>query len=371
AVSPAAVSPAAVSPGTVSPAAVSPGTVSPGTVSPGTVSPGTVSPGTVSPAVGAVERQALSSHAEEYLSWLAVEKGRASNTIAAYRRDLVAYEGWLETESLALESTAADAVARYLAWLQGAGLQPASVARGMAAVRGLHRFCLDEGRLEGDPTADLGLPPVPRGLPKALSEAEIGALLDAVVGDDPCARRDRAILEVLYGAGLRVSELVGLCLDSLILPEGIMRVMGKGAKERVVPVGRCAGIALEAWLDPAGRPAMAPSRWARRGDAEAVFLNVRGGRLSRQSAWGIVCHYGKAVGLEGRLTPHVLRHSCATHMLDHGADIRVVQELLGHASVATTQVYTKVSTARLRAAYTAAHPRAAKRPGSLDGGWSK
>lgn len=306
----------------------------------------------------ALSSRALSTHAEEYLSWLAVEKGRASNTLAAYRRDLAAYEAWLAAESLGVDSADTDVIARYLAWLRQGGHQPASVARSMAAVRGLHRFCLDEGRLGTDPTADLGLPQVPRGLPKALSEPEVAALLAAVVGEEPCARRDRAMLEILYGAGLRVSELVGLSLDSLILSEGVMRVMGKGSKERVVPVGRCAGIALESWLGPGGREAMAPVRWARRGDAEAVFLNVRGGRLSRQSAWTVVCRYGAAVGLDGRLTPHVLRHSCATHMLDHGADIRVVQELLGHASVATTQVYTKVSTARLRAAYAAAHPRA-------------
>jgi integrase/recombinase XerD len=301
---------------------------------------------------------ALSVHGEEYLSWLAVEKGRATNTLSAYRTDLASYEAWLGLRSLGVASASTDVVAQYLAWLREAGHSPASVARAMAAVRGLHRFCLDEGRIGVDPTADLGAPRVPRGLPKALTEAEVEALLGAVTGEDPRGRRDRAILEVLYGGGLRVSELVGLSLDSLMLGDGVMRVLGKGGKERVVPVGSCAGVALEAWLAPGGRPSMVPRRWARRGDAEAVWLNLRGGRLSRQGAWGVVCHYGSLVGLDGRLTPHVLRHSCATHMLDHGADIRVVGELLGHASVATTQVYTKVSAGRLRAAYIAAHPRA-------------
>jgi integrase/recombinase XerD len=184
------------------------------------------------------------------------------------------------------------------------------------------------------------------------------SLLSAVVGWDPRARRDRAILEVLYGTGLRISELVGLSLADLDVDGGVLRAFGKGAKERVVPLLGMARQAMVEWLAPSGRSAMEPERWARRGDAEAVFLNARGGRLSRQGAWGIIRRHGDRVGLGDRLSPHVLRHSCATHLLDHGADIRVVQELLGHASISTTQVYTLVSTERLRSAYEAAHPRA-------------
>ncbi|HWW52677.1 MAG TPA: tyrosine-type recombinase/integrase, partial [Acidimicrobiales bacterium] len=193
---------------------------------------------------------------------------------------------------------------------------------------------------------------------------EVTRLIETVVGSDPRARRDRAMLELLYGTGMRISEAVGLSLGDLFLEEGVIRAFGKGAKERIVPLGRLARTAMETWLGPGGRPALVPSRWARRGDSEAVFLNTRGGRLSRQGAWGIVRRHGDAVGLGDRLTPHVLRHSCATHMLDHGADIRVVQELLGHASIATTQVYTRVSTDRLRAAYDEAHPRA-RRSGNV------
>jgi integrase/recombinase XerD len=225
----------------------------------------------------------------------------------------------------------------------------------------LHRFCVDEGTATVDPTGDVGSPRVPQGLPKALSEAEVTNLIEAVTGHSCRARRDRALLELLYGTGMRISETVGLSLGDLTLDEGTLRAFGKGAKERIVPVGRLAGEALRAWLGPGGRPLLVPERWARRGDAEAVFLNSRGGRLSRQGAWGIVRGYGDRVGLGDRLTPHVLRHSCATHMLDHGADIRVVQELLGHASIATTQVYTRVSTDRLLAVYDRAHPRARRR----------
>ncbi|MGH9068689.1 MAG: site-specific tyrosine recombinase [Acidimicrobiales bacterium] len=304
-------------------------------------------------------RRALGDDAEEYLTWLAVEKGRAANTLLAYRRDLAAYEAWLSGRGLSGPARAGEGdLAEYVSWLRAGGRQPASTARAVSAIRGLHRFCLDEGRAGGDPTADLAPPPVPSGLPKALGVEEVEALIDAVAGDDARARRDRAMLEVLYGSGLRISELVGLSLADVVLDEAFLRVLGKGSKERVVPLGRCAASALHAWLEPGGRPLYIPRRWARRGDAEAVFLNARGGRLGRQGAWLVVRSYGQAVGLGDRLTPHVLRHSCATNMLDRGADIRVVQELLGHASITTTQVYTRVSTGRLRAAYTAAHPRA-------------
>ncbi len=166
------------------------------------------------------------------------------------------------------------------------------------------------------------------------------------------------MLEVLYGTGLRIAELVGLSLGDVDLDGALVRAFGKGRKERIVPLGRMARQALEHWFDAGGRPALAPRQWARRGDADAVFLNQRGGRLTRQGAWLVVKARAADAGLADRVWPHVLRHSCATHMLDHGADIRAVQELLGHASISTTQVYTRVSSARLRAAYDAAHPRA-------------
>ena len=300
----------------------------------------------------------LSRGSEEFLSWLAVERGRAANTLAAYRRDLVAYETWLAARRLTVGDVTEPVVEEYVGALRDAGRRPASVARALVAVRSLHRFRVDEGVATVDPTGEVGVPKVPQGLPKALSEEEVGALINAVTGEDARARRDRALLELLYGTGMRISEAVGLSLGALFLDEGMVRAFGKGSKERIVPIGRLARQAMESWLGVGGRTAMVPARWARRGDAEAVFLNRRGGRISRQGAWGIVRRYGDRAGLGDRLTPHVLRHSCATHMLDHGADIRVVQELLGHASIATTQVYTKVSTDRLLAAYDKAHPRA-------------
>jgi integrase/recombinase XerD len=295
---------------------------------------------------------------EEWLSWLATERGRARSTLAAYRRDARRWCRWLDRRGVALADVSEADVEAYIGELRGGELAPATVARAVVAVRSLHRFLADEGRAPADPGADVATPRVPSGLPKALSEAEVEALLAAVVGDEPVARRDRAMLEVLYGTGVRISELVGLRLGDVDEESGLLRAFGKGSKERVVPLGRHAAAALRAWLGPAGRPALVPERWARRGDAEAVFLNRRGGRLTRQGAWLVVKHWGSEAGIGDKLTPHVLRHSCATHMLDHGADLRAVQEMLGHASVSTTQVYTKVSTERLFAAYRSAHPRA-------------
>ena len=254
-------------------------------------------------------------------------------------------------------------VLAYVAWLREGGRKASSINRALAAVRGFHRFALDDLGYAVDPTEHVRAPKVPDAIPKSLTEEEVERLLSAVTGSDAPSRRDRALLELLYGTGMRISEAVGLSMSDIALDDGIVRVFGKGSKERVVPVGRIAREALEDWLGQHGREAMAPARWARRGDAEAIFLNNRGGRLSRQGAWAIVRRYGERVKLADRLSPHVLRHSCATHMLERGADIRVVQELLGHASIATTQVYTRVSADLLQKAYMAAHPRAAPRKG--------
>jgi integrase/recombinase XerD len=297
----------------------------------------------------------------EHDSWLRVERGLAPNSLSAYRRDLRRYAEYLRRRGVTTDVATVDEaiVAGYVDELQQArteeGLRrykESSIARALAAVRSFHRFCVEEGLLDDDPSGDVGAPRVPQGIPKALTEAEVDALLGAVPGDSPRPRRDRALLEVLYAGGLRISELVGLDLGDIDLYDGLVRVMGKGSKERVVPLGRSAREAVGDYLTT-GRPELAG-----RQRVDALFLNARGGRLTRQGAWLIVRAAGDRAGLQGRLFPHVLRHSCATHMLDHGADIRVVQELLGHASLSTTQVYTKVSPERLRAVYDAAHPRA-------------
>ncbi len=295
---------------------------------------------------------------EAFLSWMLTERGRSRNTLDAYRRDLAGYSRWLWSSGLSVSSVQGSDIDRFVSARRQHGA-PASVARQLAAVRMLHRFLSDEGQRADDPTAQLEGVRVPAGIPKPLGEDEVEALLAAVVGDEPVALRDRALLELLYATGARISEVCGLSLGDIDLASRTTRLFGKGAKERIVPFGRVAADAVEIWLSADGRPRMVPDRWSRRGDSEALFLNRRGARISRQSAWAMVKEAGGRAGIAAeRLSPHVLRHSCATHLLDHGADLRVVQELLGHASVSTTQVYTKVSQERLFEAYRSAHPRA-------------
>jgi integrase/recombinase XerD len=300
----------------------------------------------------------LSVDAEEFLSWLTVERGRAELTVGAYRRDLAAYESTLAANgTTVLQATLGD-IEDHLAALRGTGHSPASIARAQSVLRGLHHFLVEERRALADPTAELDGTKLPTRLPKALSEEEIERLFATVQSGDPRARRDRALLELLYGTGARISEAVGLDLADLAGGEGLIRLFGKGSKERIVPVGSKCQEAFEWWLSDLGRGALEPVRWRRRDDSEAVFLNLRGGRLSRQGAFAVVAGRARDAGITRPVSPHALRHSCATHMLAHGADIRVVQELLGHVSIGTTQLYTKVSAEHLRSAYEAAHPRA-------------
>jgi integrase/recombinase XerD len=288
-----------------------------------------------------------------------VERGLSRNTLASYRRDLDRYAEGLAAEGIAdLGDVRASHVTGHLARLREEGLASASAARAISAVRGLHRFAVRERLVAHDVAADVRLPAPPKRLPKALDSDQVGRLLAVPAADSPLGLRDRALLEFLYGTGARISEAVGADIDDLELdvePAVILR--GKGGRTRVVPVGGYARAALQAYLVRA-RPALAESG---RG-TPAVFLNARGGRLSRQSAWTVLHRCAIAAGLpvDGpyAVSPHTLRHSYATHLLDGGADVRVVQELLGHASVTTTQVYTLVTVERLREVYATAHPRA-------------
>lgn len=294
----------------------------------------------------------------DYLNYKAVEQGRALTTVSSYRLDLAAYCLFLKDHNLDLQSASAKNISGYMRLQQTLGRAPASVFRSLVAIRGLHRYMAVENLRTDDPAKDVEVPKVPRSLPKPLTEAETQALLSAVEGQSPTAWRDRAMLEVLYGAGLRVSELIGLSLGDIDTEQRLMRVLGKGSKERVLPIGKMAFQALRDWFAPTARGAMEPRQWNSSDDAASVFLNRFGRRMSRQGAWGVVKKHGLAAGVGSKLSPHTLRHSFATHMMDHGADVRTLQELLGHASVGTTQIYTQVSVARLRSVYETSHPRA-------------
>nr|WP_245666408.1 site-specific tyrosine recombinase XerD [Actinomadura latina] len=303
---------------------------------------------------------ALGSAVRTYLGHLAVERGLAANTLSSYRRDLRRYVEVQDARGrAAIGEITEDDVRAFLAGLRegDAGHPPlsaGSAARALVAVRGLHRFALREGLAAGDPAHGVKPPTPPRRLPKAISAADVERLLAVAAGDPGTARglRDRALLELLYGSGARISEAVGLDVDDLDLRDGFARVAGKGGKARVVPIGDYARDAVDAYLVRA-RPELAGTG---RG-GPALFLNARGGRLSRQGAWMVLRAAADRAHLS-EVSPHTLRHSFATHLLDGGADVRVVQELLGHASVTTTQVYTLVTVQLLREVYATSHPRA-------------
>ena len=295
-----------------------------------------------------------------YLDHLAVERGLSANTLASYRRDLRRYAGFLTTDGVGEPADITEKhVSAFLRSLREGdedhlALSATSAARTVVAVRGLHRFLAREGLVADDAAVTVRPPTPPRKLPKAIPLADVERLLAAAGSDGtPLGLRDRALLEMLYGTGARISEAVGLNRDDVDEAAGTVLLRGKGAKERVVPVGSYALEALSAYLVRA-RPGLLAAGRA----TPALFLNARGGRLSRQSAWTVLRTVAARAGLSTPVSPHTLRHSFATHLLDGGADVRVVQELLGHASVTTTQVYTLVTVEQLREVYAAAHPRA-------------
>jgi len=295
---------------------------------------------------------------EEFLRWMTVERGRAANTISNYRRDLLRYVAFLADNSKSLLTARENDVEEYVRLLQSSGEAHASTARRVAALRMAHSFLVDEDKRSDNPTSRIEGVRVPSGVPKPLSLDEVNSLLEAMTGDSATDIRDRALLEFLYATGARISEACDLNLDDLDLSSRVVRLFGKGSKERVVPFGRTAEERLREYISSAGRAQLVPETWLKGADREAVFLTNRGRRLNRQKAWHVVCDAGVRSGISRDLSPHVLRHSCATHMLEHGADLRIVQEMLGHATISTTQIYTKVSTDRLWAVYRDAHPRA-------------
>lgn len=295
--------------------------------------------------------------ARTWLNYLAVEKGSSPNTVSNYRRDVNRYLAWLEAAGIDdLADVTRAHVEAYLAQLRGS-MAASSASRALIVARGLHKFAVAEGVIGVDVASEVSPPSPGQHLPDTLSIADVDRLISAVPEGEyatPVDLRDRALLEMLYGTGARISEIVALTVDDatgLDDSDGILRVRGKGDKERLVPVGSAARRAVEDYLVRA-RPVLS------RGQSHALFLNTRGGALSRQSAWAVLKQAAERAGIDASISPHTLRHSFATHLLEGGADVRTVQELLGHSSVTTTQIYTHVTADNLREVWRTAHPRA-------------
>ena len=295
--------------------------------------------------------RALSTHAQLYLDFLAVERGLAKNSLASYRHDLDSFETWLDEQKIDLSSVERLHIVRYFQTLRRRGIAPRSVARALAAIRGMFRFLVSERHLKTDPTENIENPKLWTTLPKSLQPEEVEALLAAPDRTKPDGLRDAAMLELLYATGLRVSELIRVRLDDLVLDAGFLRTIGKGSKERIVPFGDSARDAVLVFVER-GRAA-----FDKRHDPH-LFLSNRGRPMTRQSFWMKVRKYARAAGIKARISPHILRHSFATHLLENGADLRSVQLMLGHTDISTTQIYTHVSRARLQRMYEKYHPRA-------------
>lgn len=288
---------------------------------------------------------------DRYLDALWLEKGLSVHTRASYRSDLGLFNEWLQARDLSLENAGREIILDHLAWRLQQGYKSRSTARLLSGLRGFYRYLLREGLIAEDPTLQVELPQIGRPLPKSLSEADVEALLAAPDLDDPIGLRDRAMLEVLYACGLRVTELVSLTLEQVNLRQGVLRVFGKGSKERLVPLGEEAILWLERYQQEArglllgGRP------------SDVLFPSLRGEQMTRQTFWHRIKHQALVAGISKSLSPHTLRHAFATHLLNHGADLRVVQMLLGHSDLSTTQIYTHIARARLQELHAQHHPR--------------
>lgn len=291
---------------------------------------------------------------KDFLHYLVVERGLSRNTIAAYRRDLQDYIAFMkEKENLrSLNEVTRENIIRYMMTLKDRGRASTTLARHTASVRSFHQFLLRERKANQDPSVHIETPKTERKLPKVLAVQEVEALLDAPKTATAFGQRDQAMLEMLYATGIRVSELVQLDVGDVHLTMGFVRCIGKGNKERIIPLGKMANRALSRYLDGAR------SELLKKKQNDALFLNHHGGRLSRQGFWKILKGLAREAHIQKELTPHTLRHSFATHLLENGADLRAVQEMLGHADISTTQIYTHVTKARLKDIYAAYHPRA-------------
>jgi len=288
---------------------------------------------------------------EEFLDALWLEKGLSPHTRSAYRTDLLAFARWLEGRGLTLESVGRDAVLDHLGWRLSEGYQARSTARFLSGLRSFYRYAVREGRLAENPTLLVSMPQLGAPLPKSLSEADVEALLAAPDTEDTLGLRDRTMLEVLYATGLRVTELISLTLDEINLREGSLRVFGKGSKERLIPLGEEAIAWLESYLKTA-RPLLLGGQ-----PGDILFPSQRGTPMTRQTFWHRIKLHAQVAGIRTSLSPHTLRHAFATHLLNHGADLRTVQMLLGHTSLSTTQIYTHVARVRLQQLHAQHHPR--------------
>lgn len=296
----------------------------------------------------------MNGHVQDFLQYIIVERALSKNTIDSYKRDLTQYVRYLEkVESLeTIHEIDRNHIMGYLLFLKENGKASTTLARNIASIRSFHQFLLREKVSTQDPSVHIETPKTERKLPKVLSTEEVEALLDTPASNDPFSKRDKAMLELLYATGIRVSELVHLNLGDVHLDMGFIRCIGKGNKERIIPLGKMAQAAIEQYLHN-GRSIMLKGK-----KTEALFLNHHGNRLSRQGFWKILKLLARKAHIEKELTPHTLRHSFATHLLENGADLRAVQEMLGHADISTTQIYTHVTKTRLKDVYSAFHPRA-------------
>ena len=288
---------------------------------------------------------------DQFLDALWLEKGLADNSRESYRSDLELFHGWLAERGGDLPGTGREAILDHLAWRVDQAYKPRSTARFLSGVRGFYRHLLREKLIAVDPTLQVEMPQLGRPLPKSLSEADVVALLGAPDLSEPIGQRDRAMLEVLYACGLRVTELISLTLDQVNLRQGVLRVMGKGSKERLVPMGQEAIAWVERFLRD-GRDSLLAGR-----PSDVLFPSQRGEQMTRQTFWHRIKHQAQVAGIDKSLSPHTLRHAFATHLLNHGADLRVVQMLLGHSDLSTTQIYTHVARARLQDLHARHHPR--------------